>query len=175
MTFLPPYAIWPATLYKHKAMSVSKSDIEALEKWLRPRLGPLISHGDKVRELLAAAKGSPEIIQSAIEVVTSEKATLPELSPQQLTAWNALLPILAEHGLLAVKGGGPALPAEDKPLSKQEAAEFLGFSVSKLGRYMKKKQIPYEKYGVGKTATVRFRRADLEKFAESRKVSTKKH
>lgn len=109
---------------------MSKSQIEALEEWLRPRLGALISHGDKVRQLLQAANGSPEIIKSAIGVVMSEEATGPELSPRQLAAWNALLPILAGHGLLAVKGGGPALPADDKPLNKEEAAEFLGFSVS---------------------------------------------
>ena len=158
-------------------MSVSKSEILALEEWLRPRLGALISHGDKVRELLAAAKGSPEIMKSAIEMVTaSEKAPSPTgLSPQQLAAWNALLPILAEHGLLAVKGGGPALPTDDKPLSKEEAAEFLGFSVSKLNRCIKKKQIIYEKYGAGRTATVRFRRVELEKFRESRMVAAKKH
>ena len=154
-------------------MNVSKSQIEALQKWLRPRLGALISHSEKVRQLLAAAKGSPEIINSAIEIVTSEEAPGPELSPQQLAAWNALLPILAEHGLLAVKGGGPALPADDKPLSKEEAAEFLGFSVSKLNRCMKKRQIAYEKYGTGKTATLRFRRAELEKFCQSRTVDKK--
>ena len=41
-------------------MSVSKSEIEALQEWLRPRLGALITHSDKVRELLKAANGSPE-------------------------------------------------------------------------------------------------------------------
>ena len=174
MTFTPPFPKWPAKLWYHEAMSVSKSQIEALEEWLRPRLGALISHSEKVRQLLAAANGSPEIIKSAIEVVMSEEPTGPELSPRQLAAWNALLPILAEHGLLAVKGGGPALPADDKPLSKEEAAEFLGFSVSKLNRCMKKKQIVYEKYGAGNTATVRFRRVELEKFRESREVTARK-
>jgi excisionase family DNA binding protein len=153
-------------------MSVSKSEIQALEEWLRPRLGALISHGDKVRELLKTAKGSPEIMESAIEMVTASEEGPPpaELSPQQLAAWNALLPILAEHGLLAVKGGGPPLPTDDKPLSKEEAAEFLGFSVSKLNRCIKKKQISYEKYGAGRTATVRFQRAELERFKKSRNV-----
>ena len=155
-------------------MSISKAEIEALEEWLRPRLGGLISHSEKVRRLLQAANGSPEIIKSAIDMVTSEAAPPLGLSPEQLAAWNALLPILAEHGLLAVKGGGPALPTEDKPLSKEEAAEYLGFSVSKLSRYMKKKQFKYEKYGTGKTATVRFRRAELERFRASREVAAKK-
>jgi len=156
-------------------MSISKSEIEALEEWLRPRLGGLISHGEKVRQLLQAANGSPEIIKSAIEMVTSEEALPKGLSPQQMAAWNALLPILAEHGLMAVKGGGPALPTDDNPLSKDEAAEYLGFSVSKLNRCMKKRQIQYEKYGTGKTATVRFRRAELERFRASREVAAKKH
>ena len=157
-------------------MSVSKSEIEALEQWLRPRLGGLISHGDKVRELLKTANGSPEIMKSAIEMVlASEEAPPPtELTPQQLAMWNTLLPILAEHGLMAVKGGGPALPTDDKPLNKEEAAEFLGFSVSKLNRHMKKKQLRHEKYGTGKTATVRFQRAELEKFRASRNIAAKK-
>ena len=155
-------------------MSVSKTEIEALEQWLRPRLGGLISHGEKVRQLLKAANGSPEIIKSAIELVTSGETAQPALSPQQMAAWNALLPILAEHGLMAVKGGGPALPTDDKPLSKEEAAEFLGFSVSKLNRCIKKKQISYDKYGTGRTATVRFQRAELERFRASRNVAAKK-
>jgi len=158
-------------------MSISKSEIQALEEWLRARLGSLISHGDKVRELLKAANGSPEIMKSAIEMVTaSEEAPPPtELSPQQLAVWNALLPILAEHGLLAVKGGGPALPSDDKPMSKEEAADYLGFSVSKLNRCIKKKQISYEKYGTGRTATVRFKRSELDRFRASREVAAKKH
>jgi hypothetical protein len=157
-------------------MSVSKSEIEALEAWLRPRLGILISHSDKVRELLKPANGSPEIMKSAIEMVTTSEAAPPptELSPQQLAAWNALLPILAEHGWMAVKGGGPALPTADKPLNKDEAAEFLGFSVSKLNRCRQKKQIRYEKYGTGRTETVRFQRAELERFRASRNVAAKK-
>ena len=134
----------------------------------------MISHSEKVRRLLQAANGSPEIIQSAIDMVASEEDPPLGLTPEQLAAWDALLPILAEHGLLAVKGGGPALPTEDKPLSKEEAAEYLGFSVSKLSRCMKKKQIKYEKYGAGKTATVRFRRAELERFRASREVAAKK-
>jgi hypothetical protein len=154
-------------------MNASKSEIESLENWLSTRLGPLISHGEKVRELLRAADGTEKIIASATKMVTSEKAEGKELSPQQIAVWKALLPIVAEHGLLAVRGGEPSLE-KDKPLNKEEAAAFLGFSVSKLGRCMKKKQVEYEKYGTGQTATVRFRRADLEKFAASRKVAGKK-
>ncbi len=86
-----------------------------------------------------------------------------------MALWQKLLPILAAHDLLAVRGGGPPLET-DKPLTKEEAAEFLGFSVRKLDRCMKKRQIEYEKYGLGKTVTVRFRRAEVEKFREHRKV-----
>jgi excisionase family DNA binding protein len=154
-------------------MNVSKQQIDALVEWLGSRVEPLISHGEKVRQVLRAANGSPEIIKSAIGMVTAEEAPRPELSPQQMATWKALLPILAEHGLLAVKGGGPALPSEDKPLTKEEAAEYLGFSVSKLNRCMKKRQIQYEKYGAGRTATVRFHRAELEKYRQSRNVAAR--
>ena len=150
-------------------MNVSKAEIEALEAWLSPRVGALISHGEEVRDLLRAANGSPGMIASSIEVVATENPTGPPLSPEQMATWQKLLPILAEHGLLAVRGGSPVL-ATDKPMTKEEAAEFLGFSVRKLDRCMKKRQIEYVKYGLGKTATVRFRRAELEKFREHRKV-----
>ena len=153
-------------------MNVSKTEIEALEEWLSPRVGALISHGEKVRELLRAANGSQGIIASSIELVATENPTGPPLSTEQMATWQKLLPILAEHGLLAVRSGSPAREA-DKPLTKEEAAEFLGFSVRKLDRCMKKRQIEYEKYGLGKTATVRFRRSELEKFRENRKVTVR--
>ena len=150
-------------------MNVSKAEIEALEEWLSPRVGALISHGEKVRDLLSAANGAQAIIASSIELVATELPAGSPLSLEQTATWQKLLPILAEHGLLAVRGGSPAWEA-DKPLTKEEAAEFLGFSVRKLDRCMKKRQIAYEKYGLGKTATVRFRRAELENFREHRKV-----
>jgi len=150
-------------------VNVSKSEIETLEKWLNSRLGSLISHGEKVRELLCAGGGAQAIIKTAIEVVADESQTEPGLTPQQAAVWKALLPILAENGLMAVKGSDTPLNA-DKPLSKEEAAEFLGFSVRKLERCMEKRQIEYEKFGVGKTSTVRFRRSELEKYREKRKI-----
>jgi excisionase family DNA binding protein len=150
-------------------VNVSKSQIEDLEKWLNSRLGSLISHSEQVREVLRAGGGAEAIIKSATEVVTGADHAEPGLSPQQTAVWKALLPILAEHGLMTVKGGGP-MRDEDKPLNKVEAAEFLGFSVRKLERCMKKGQIEYEKFGAGKTSTVRFRRSELEKYREKRKV-----
>jgi excisionase family DNA binding protein len=154
-------------------MKVPKSDIEALEKWLEPRLGALVSHSEKVRELLRSANAPEAIVELATELVTAENPAEVEVSPQQLAVWKALLPIVAEHGLLAVRGGGPSLEP-DKPLNKEEAAEYLGFSVSKLNRHIKKKQIQYKKYGTGKTATVRFLRAELDRFSQSRNVAAKK-
>ena len=153
-------------------MSVSKQQIDALVEWLGPRLEPLISHGVNVRRILDAGKSPDEIMASAINVVGSEErpATGPSLAPQEIAVWKAILPLLAEQGLMAVNGAGPALPTEDKPLTKEEAAEYLGFSVSKLNRCLKKRQIAYEKYGSGRTATVRFKRAELEKFRQSRNV-----
>jgi hypothetical protein len=38
-------------------MNILKSEIENLEKWLSPRLGGLIAHGEKVREMLARLGG----------------------------------------------------------------------------------------------------------------------
>lgn len=41
------------------------------------------------------------------------------------------LPLLAEHGLMAVRGSG--LPSSaDNPMTKEEAAEFLGIGLRKL-------------------------------------------
>ena len=153
-------------------MNVSKQQIDALVEWLGPRLGPLISHGENVRRILEAAKSPDEILDSAVNVVKSEEGAVTgvPLTSQQIVVWQAILPILAEQGLLAVNGAGPALPTEDKPLNKKEAAEYLGFSVSKLNRSLKKRQIAFEKYGSGRTATVRFKRGELEKFRQSRNV-----
>jgi len=154
-------------------MSVSKQQIDALVEWLGPRLEPLISHGANVRRILDAATSPDEIMASAINVVESEEtpAISSSLGPREIAVWKAILPLLAEQGLLAVNGAGPALPTEDKPLTKEEAAEYLGFSVSKLNRCLKKRQIAHEKYGSGQTAPVRFKRAELEKFRQSKTVA----
>jgi excisionase family DNA binding protein len=153
-------------------MNVSKQQIDALVEWLGPRLEPLISHGANVRRILEAAKSPDDILASANNVVGSDEGAItgPSLTPKEIAVWKAILPLLAEQGLLAVNGAGPALPTEEKPLTKEEAAEYLGFSVSKLNRCLKKRQIAYEKYGTGRTATVRFKRAELEKFRQSRNV-----
>ena len=82
---------------------------------MSPRVGALISHGEKVRDLLRAANGPQGIIASSIDVVATENPTGPPLSPEQMATWQKLLPILAEHGLLAVRGGSPVL-ATDKPM-----------------------------------------------------------
>jgi hypothetical protein len=107
-------------------MSVKKSEIEALQQWLAARLPGLVAHGEKVRQLLNAVNGSEKIIESATDLVKTDTPSGPPLTPQQMAVWKKLIPILAEHGLLAFKGGGPVLPSEDKPLTKEEAAEYLG-------------------------------------------------
>lgn len=150
-------------------MNASKTEIKSLVEWLEPRLEPLISHGEKVRELLNTANGVEKIIETATQMVVNENATVPDLTPQQMATWKALLPILAEHGLMAVKGGGSPL-ATDSPMTKEQAAEFLGLGIRKLEMCMKKRQITYEKHGVGRTAMVRFHRADLERYQASRTV-----
>src|SRR5271166_4544540 len=138
-------------------MNVSKHEIENLEEWLGSRLGALISHGDHVRQLLQTGQGSQDIINSAMTVVGSAPSAPPPLSAQQLALWKSLLPLLAEHSLTAVRESGPQFE-EDKQLTKEEAAKYLGFSPRKLERYMKKRQVPFAKYGTGQTASVRFRR-----------------
>lgn len=155
-------------------MSVTQHDIETLQKWLETRLPALIAHGDKVRQLLGAANGSEQVVQSAMEVVFSDEVALSRsLTPQQVQTWKALLPILAEHGLLAVKAGGTTLQS-DPPMNKQEAAGYLGVCVRKLESCMKKRQISYEKLGAGRTASVRFRKSELDRYRESRQVSARK-
>lgn len=154
-------------------MNISKSEVENLEKWLSPRLGSLIAHGEKVREMLRAANGPTGIIPSAIQLVTGQQPQPANLSPNQMAVWKALLPILAEHGLMAVRGGGGPAELEPKALTKQEAAEFLGLSISKLNRCLRKRQIQFEKYGSGKTASVRFRLPALIEFQNSRTVAVK--
>jgi excisionase family DNA binding protein len=150
---------------------VSKHEIESLQDWLSGRLPDLIEHTEKVRELLKAGNSAEGIISSATELVISETPKSQPLSPQQIETWRALLPLVAEHSLLAVRNGKPA-PADDKAYTKEEAAEYLGFSARKLERAMKKRQIEYEKYGAGKTATVRFRRVALDRYRDKRSVPT---
>lgn len=150
-------------------MNVSKTEIASLVEWLEPRLEPLISHGEKVRELLNASNGVEKIVEMATQIAVDENIAPPTITPQQTATWKALLPILAEHGLMAVRGGGSPL-ATDSPMMKEQAAEFLGVGIRKLEMCMKKRQIAYEKHGVGKTATVRFHRAELERYQGSRTV-----
>lgn len=148
---------------------MSKTEINSLVNWLEPRLGPLISHGEKIRELLNSTNGVEKIVQTATQIAVDEPIGAPEITPQQMATWKALLPILAEHGLMAVRGGG--LPqAIDSPMTKEQAAEFLGVGIRKLEMCMRKRQIAYEKHGVGKTAPVRFHRAELERYQGSRTV-----
>ena len=151
-------------------MNVSKEEIHDLEQWLGERLPALLQHGDKVRQLLKAANGSQEIIKSAIDVVLGTSQQPLDLTPQQVATYKALLPILAEHSLMAVRAGDSALE-HDSPLTKEEAAAHLGISPRKLQRHMKKNQIEYEKYGTGQTASVRFRRSELDRFRASRAVT----
>lgn len=153
-------------------MNVSKKEICDLEEWLGARLPSLLQHSDKVRELLQAANGSQEIIKSAVDVVLGTGQPAPELTPQQVATYKALLPLLAEHGLMAVRAGAEL--ADDPPLTKEAAAAYLGISPRKLQRHMKKKQIPYEKYGTGKTSSVRFRKSQLDRFRASREVAAAK-
>ncbi len=159
-------------------MKKNDTEIQQLQEWLGERLGSLLSHGERVRALLNAAALSdhaPEqIINSAADVVLAKtEAEIPPLSPTQIQVWHTLLPILAEHGLLALKAGGLAI-ADDVPLNKKEAAEFLGLTVRKLEVCMKKKQLEYQKYGAGKSAAVRFQRSELERFRVSRNIGAKR-
>jgi excisionase family DNA binding protein len=162
-------------------MNVSKEKIDALVEWLSPRVGSLINHGEKVRQILAAAKRPDEIVQSAINLVNSGESSIdedststPALAPEQLAVWKAMLPVLAEHGLLSVQSGGPALEP-DRPMTKSEAADYLGIKLRKLETCMRKRQIAYEKMGTGKTSAVRFHRADLDKYRASKTVAAKRN
>lgn len=153
-----------------EAMKPTSYEIESLEDWLTSHLDTLVDHGEKVRDLLNSAEPAKGIINASMEFVLSTSAVQPDaLSPQQIAVWKSLLPILAEHALLAVRSGTPPLDGE-RTMTKLEAAKFLGFSIAKLNRCMAKRLVTFEKHGAGRTAGVRFRRSDLEKFEESRRV-----
>jgi excisionase family DNA binding protein len=181
-------------------MNVSKQQIDALVEWLSPRLEPLISHGVNVRHILDAAKRPDDIVTAAINFVATTENTAgingedstqaatqapakaaaevaakpPSLCPEELAVWRAMLPLLAEHSILAVKGSGQTLEP-DKPMTKQEAADYLGIKLRKLETCMKKRQIGYEKYGAGQTAKVRFYRAELDKYRASRMIPARQN
>ncbi|HWQ91901.1 MAG TPA: helix-turn-helix domain-containing protein [Clostridia bacterium] len=108
-----------------------------------------------------------KIIKSSMDMVLNENPEQVQLAANQLTVWDALLPILSRHGLLAVRTSGLAA-AEERFLTKKQAAEFLGISSRKLQNHMRRKQIRYEKYGAGRTAGVRFKLSELWRFQESR-------
>lgn len=157
-------------------MNASQRQIDELVEWLSPRLETLITHGANVRRILDAAKRPDQILESAMKVVEAEEGakTGPPLKPEEMEVWKAMLPLLAEHSMMAVLGGGQS-PDPDKSMTKQEAADYLGFSERKLEQAMKKRQIAYEKYGTGQTATVRFRRTELEKYRASRMVPARQN
>lgn len=57
-------------------------------------------------------------------------------------------------------------------LTKKEAADFLRMSPRSLGRAVQSGGIAYYK-GSGKTCRLRFHKADLLRFMESRKINAK--
>lgn len=66
-------------------------------------------------------------LQSVRDLVLSERPEQIQLSANQIAVWDALLPILCRHGLLAVRTSRLAA-AEERSLTKKQAAKFLGIS-----------------------------------------------
>ena len=61
-------------------MTVSKSEIRSSIERLEPRLEPLMSHGEKVRELLNAADGSEKNVEMATPIAVGEDIATPTIS-----------------------------------------------------------------------------------------------
>lgn len=156
-------------------MELNQNEIKELHGWLKGRLPALIHHGEQVRAVLKKVvqgddmDAASKIVESSMDLVLKENPEQVQLTANQVAVWEALIPLLCKHGLLAIRTGGLAL-AEERSLTKKQAAEFLGISVRKLQVYMKRKQIRYEKYGTGRTAAVRFKLSELQRFQESRSV-----
>ena len=55
-------------------------------------------------------------------------------------------------------------------LNKKEAARYLGIAQRTLDSYLLRRKIPYYKLGLGRTAGIRFKRADLEAALEKYRV-----
>lgn len=146
-----------------------KEKIDTLVKWLEPRLGKLIQHSQQMRQILLAS-GDPV---AAVNCATGLLATAADddhlpLSTGQVETWKATLPLLVEHSLMVVNGGGaPALESEGL-FNMAKAAQYLGLSQRKLHLEMKRRAIAYQKLGAGRTSPIRFQRAALDTYMAKR-------
>ena len=61
-------------------------------------------------------------------------------------------------------------PDHEGLLDKTEAAKFLHISPRTLDAYMRQRRIPYYKFGGGRNAVVRFKRADIETILNGYRV-----
>ena len=156
-------------------MEIDKHEVAELEAWLKTCLPALVYHGQQVRKVLkkvvegTEVDGANQIIKSSMDLVLNENPEQVQLTASQMAVWDALIPILCRHGLLAVRTSGLAA-AEERALTKEQAAEFLGICSRKLQTHMKRKQIKYEKYGSSRSAAVRFKLSELQRFQESRSL-----
>lgn len=149
---------------------MTQEKIDVLVSWLEPRLGKLVQHSQQMRRILSASGGSAAAVTCALGLMNADEDAEPAaLSPEQVEAWKATLPLLVEHSLAVVNSGSPALE-NDKLYNMENAARYLGIGLRKLGKEMKRRAITYQKLGMGRTSPVRFRRADLDKYLASRSV-----
>jgi RNA polymerase sigma factor (sigma-70 family) len=68
--------------------------------------------------------------------------------------------------------GGENHPALERLLDKREAAHYLGVAPRTLDCYLQRRKIPFYKLGHGRTACIRFKRADLEASLEKYRVES---
>ncbi len=61
-------------------------------------------------------------------------------------------------------------PLNDGLLTKSQAAQFIGIHERTLDLWQHDRKIPYLKFGKGRRAMVRFRKADLENFIAAHAV-----
>ena len=145
-----------------------KEKIDALVRWLEPRLGKLIQHSQQMRQILSASGGSAAAVNCAVGLLaTADDDDQHPLSPGQVETWKATLPLLVEHSLMVVNGGAPALE-QDELFNMSKAARYLGIGERKLQNEMKKRAIAYQKLGIGRTSPIRFQRVALDKYLANR-------
>lgn len=159
-------------------MNVSHDEIRQLEQWLESNLSQIVNHAERTAHVLQGTGGAPTgaqaraIIRFAAQAVSGEAPTPQPLTTQQAATWKALLPLLVEHAQMVLK----AIPPSEAhaTMTKLEAAAFLGFSLRKLEKHMERRDLTYEKFGAGHSATVRFNQSDLVAFKLKRTVTTRK-
>ena len=66
---------------------------------------------------------------------------------------------------------GPGKTDEDRPLTRTEAAEYLGVHPDTLFRWAHENKVAYIRFGNGEKAQMRFLKKDLESFVAGGRIA----